>query len=182
MNFTRGSVAFLVAAGVMACGKGATVEAAIPSDVSLCSSGEQVLFTCRVRGKGKIASICASPGWQKRKGYIVYRYGRSGRVELSYPDEKTGSFGRFYYSGYVRPLVTRQSLRFVNNSYEYVIETNNDEEESPHLDEAFVSISGPKNAELHCEKSGRRGIDIRIADVVPCDPEGIDAHLSCPQP
>lgn len=181
MSFIRGSLALVIAACVMACGDGASAEKQIASATSLCNTGEQVLFTCRIKGKGKTASVCASPGWRKRDGYIVYRYGRSGRVEFSYPGEEVGSFDRFYYSSYVRPLVTRQSLRFENGDYEYVIETNSDEEESPHVDEAMVSIAGPKTAELSCENSGRKGIDIGIADVVPCDPEGVGADLSCPQ-
>lgn len=50
---------------------------------SLCTSGEQIAFSCHIRGK--IASLCASADLSPTAGYIQYRYGRKGAVELSYP-------------------------------------------------------------------------------------------------
>lgn len=181
MSFTRSSLTLTMATCALACGHVVSTERQIAATGTLCDVGEQVLFSCRIKGKEKTASVCASPEWRKREGYIVYRYGRLGQVEFSYPSEKVGSFDRFYFSSYVRPLVTQQSLRFENGGYEYVIETNSNEEEAPGVDEATLSIAGPKSAELVCEGLGRQGIDVGIADVVPCDPEGMGVELSCQQ-
>lgn len=181
MSFIRSSLTLAMATCVLACGDGVATGKQNAAPATLCGVGEQVLFSCHIKGKDKTASVCASPEWRKREGYIVYRYGRLGRIEFSYPDEKIGSFDRFYFSSYLRPLVTQQSLRFESGGYEYIIETNSNEEEAPGVDEATLSIVGPKSAELICERLDRQGIDVGVADVVPCDPEGMGAELSCPQ-
>lgn len=179
MKSTRSSFSILMASGLMACGDGASASHQVTTTQDLCSSNEQVVFSCLIKGRKRVASVCASAGWRRRDGYIVYRYGRPGHVELAYPEEDVDSFDRFYYSSYVRPLVTRQSLRFKSGDYEYVIETISDEEQSTTIDEARLLVTGRRNVELTCETSGRVGIDVGVSDVVPCDPEGMDSELSC---
>jgi hypothetical protein len=52
---------------------------------SLCSRGEQVVFSCPTT-KNKIVSLCASSPLTDSSGYLQYRFGIAGRApQLSYP-------------------------------------------------------------------------------------------------
>ena len=53
--------------------------------VSLCSAGEQIVFSCTTMTK-KVVSLCSSTPLTEAAGYLQYRFGTAGRApELSYP-------------------------------------------------------------------------------------------------
>ncbi|MDR1659391.1 MAG: hypothetical protein LBR94_03495 [Desulfovibrio sp.] len=54
---------------------------------SLCTSGEIVVFTCQT--PKKIASVCASPKFGPDTGYLQYRFGELGKIELTLPGTET---------------------------------------------------------------------------------------------
>ncbi|MFD0739829.1 hypothetical protein ACFQZQ_11100 [Lysobacter koreensis] len=149
---------------------------------TLCQSDEHVVFSCGIERSRKTASVCASPDMNDSQGHIVYRYGRPGRVELTYPEIASGSFSKFFYAEYTRPLLTRQTLRFINKDHEYLIEVENNSEESPHTYGAGISVSGPRSLELElkCASDGLTGIDANVEGVLPCDGESVWAEFSCP--
>ena len=49
----------------------------------LCSTEETLLFGCD--SGPKMISVCASPGFSATTGYVQYRFGTPGKIELSYP-------------------------------------------------------------------------------------------------
>lgn len=151
----------------------------VKSASTLCQADERVIFSCHISGKEKTASVCGSPDMEGEGRYITYRYGRGSHIELIYPETKVGSFSKFFYASYTRPLLTRQSLRFVSGGYEYVIEVENNAEEKPHFYTAGVSVSGAKRLELECENEGLKGLDVNVQGALPCDSESAWAEYSC---
>src|SRR5689334_11813206 len=71
---------------------------------SLCSTGEQIIFSCSVKhgtgraGETKIASLCASPRLTKEAGYLQYRFGLPNKIELEYPARRTATQEAFKYT------------------------------------------------------------------------------------
>ena len=57
---------------------------------TLCAADESVVFNCAVDEGGKFLSVCGSKTGplHEGRGYIQYRFGRPGRVELEYPRER----------------------------------------------------------------------------------------------
>lgn len=51
---------------------------------TLCHPDEAVIFSCPAGAR--TVSICASGDLDAGSGLVLYRYGRPGRVELTYPD------------------------------------------------------------------------------------------------
>ncbi|QOT78824.1 hypothetical protein [Cupriavidus basilensis] len=87
---------------------------------SLCTKDEQVAFSCTVKGN-KLVSLCASPDLSKTKGYVQYRFGKKGAVELAYPKltddpRKHFRWGVTAYSG-----GGTDYFRFSNGGYDYVV-------------------------------------------------------------
>lgn len=89
---------------------------------SHCAEGEVVQFSCKIAGSDKVASLCggyAISNYPKTE-WLQYRFGKIGKVEFSYPPEKTGSlkkfegtwFNKYYYLTYL----------FVNDKALYEIE------------------------------------------------------------
>jgi hypothetical protein len=67
----------------------------------------------------------------EERGYVQYRFGRAGQVELEFPRERTGTQSAFKYSRYTRPLVTYLKLEFINGGVTYTISDDSNEEEKP---------------------------------------------------
>ena len=63
---------------------------------TLCERGERIAWSCRA-GRRTI-SVCASPRISATAGYIQYRIGRPGRLELQHPATRVHPRGRFRYS------------------------------------------------------------------------------------
>jgi|GEM_PF-1774271 len=128
---------------------------------SLCTAEETVLFSCKIAAnEGKLLSLCGSKALGEKTGYIQYRFGHPGKVELEFPKEKAGSQSAFRYSRYTRPLVTYLELRFSLGGYRYSIQENHNEEESPPVDEAVIEVSRPDDG------SAERSITLRCRQPV----------------
>jgi hypothetical protein len=92
-----------------------------------CESTEVTYFNCLVRGSTKVASVCGAGYSFERKegGYLQYRYGNVGNVELAFPStlESAKLIDRFYFSS-VRTADYVQSdrnLGFLNDGYGYSV-------------------------------------------------------------
>ncbi|HSS19188.1 MAG TPA: hypothetical protein VLL54_03880 [Pyrinomonadaceae bacterium] len=103
---------------------------------SLCARSEQVIFSCAVKREGsrqstanKLASLCASRKLSKEEGYLQYRFGQPGKVELEYPNTRTGTQQLFTYTHYMRYQVDLTEIWFTvdNNQYQ-IFDTYNGEE------------------------------------------------------
>jgi hypothetical protein len=88
---------------------------------SLCARDERIIFSCRLDDQAKIGSVCASKELAINRGYLQYRFGRPGEIELEYPKDRAGTQEKFQYSHYSRPLFDLTRLRFVVDGDEYQV-------------------------------------------------------------
>ncbi|HEX8176425.1 MAG TPA: hypothetical protein VF543_15150 [Pyrinomonadaceae bacterium] len=115
-------------------------HAGLTGQASLCAQGEQVVWSCETVKERKLASICSSKNLDAERGYVQYRFGRVGRVELEFPSKRAGSRSAFTYSRYTRPLVTYLKLEFLNNGVAYTISDDSNEEEKPARRYAAITV------------------------------------------
>ncbi len=114
---------FLVASSIHA-------HSALAADTpTLCQPDEQVYFSCPVKksnlgpgGAGKTVSLCASQTLSAKEGYLQYRFGTPGRIELSYPEQRQGSQQQFLFSS-VGSQDVYTTLRFIRGQYEYLLQS-----------------------------------------------------------
>ncbi len=99
----------------------ATAQAADP----LQRSNEKTIFSFQLKNSDKHVSILEAT--DKRKPYLVYRFGTADAVELEFPQKKEGSWGRFFYWYYLRAGGPQNEgldlnyLSFTHNGWEYII-------------------------------------------------------------
>lgn len=85
----------------------------------LCQPDEQVIFGCEI--KHKLLSVCTSADVSKTSGYVQYRFGKPGKVELNYPAAKVAPQGKFFLSSAVFNGGGANIIRFNNSGYEYLV-------------------------------------------------------------
>lgn len=91
-----------------------------PQSATLCTQGETAVFSCTM-GK-KLLSVCASDDLSKSAGYLQYRFGRAGQIELQYPTERLHPLRLFSLSfagGSAKSSLKR--LQFFNAEHRYII-------------------------------------------------------------
>ena len=93
---------------------------------TLCKTGEQVLFSCRIQGgSAKLLSICGSANLGSKQGYLKYRFGKKGIIELEHPKgSKTTQQGfryRFTLSEDPAKQASSAILSFKRGSYVYEV-------------------------------------------------------------
>ena len=114
---------------------------------SLCSTGEQIIFNCLVKGgtartgETKIASLCASLRLTKEAGYLQYRFGVPNKIELEYPATHTTTQEAFKYTHYMRFQVDLTEINFSVGDYQYQVFDNYNGEEKPAVSDAGVSVT-----------------------------------------
>src|SRR5256886_14959274 len=82
---------------------------------TLCDRNERVIFSCPIKRPAKIVSICASKDLTSERGYLQYRFGLPGKIELEFPKDRTGTQTKFQYTHYFRAQVDLTEISF-NNS------------------------------------------------------------------
>lgn len=142
-------------------------QAAIPSSaaaaarptsdgISLCLSNESVLLSCKIKGNGKLASLCASKGISDRTGYVYYAYGSPGHSEFEFPTDKSPPAKRFKRTHLTFAGATSGvAYSFKNGGWEYI----------------FYSISGTQ-----LENQGvavKRIESLKAEKQLPCDQESV---------
>ena len=108
---------------------------------SHCHKGEVTYFSCQTTQTEKVISICGSviSDEPADDSWLQYRFGRIGKIELTYPIQKKGSTQKFEGIHFNRYSVA--SLRFINNKTLYeVSESMGHEDEDSH--EQTLSSSG----------------------------------------
>lgn len=78
---------------------------------SLCSAPEESYFWCRVR-TGKLIELCGGKS-------VEYRFGKPGRVELSYP--ATPADGQLRFAQFSGPLTDRIEISFSVGGANYAL-------------------------------------------------------------
>jgi hypothetical protein len=117
------------------------VEARPVVALSLCDKGEKVVFSCAVKRTGKIVSLCSSPKLSKTEGYLQYRFGRPGKVELEFPKDRSTSQGAFKYSHYFRAQVDSTEISFTVDGYTYSVFDEFNGEEKPAVSEKGLTVT-----------------------------------------
>src|SRR6478672_5689557 len=69
---------------------------------TLCAKDERVIFSCPVKRPAKIVSVCAAKNLTSDQGYLQYRFGLPGKIELEYPKDRKGTQEKFQYTHYFR--------------------------------------------------------------------------------
>jgi hypothetical protein len=130
--------------------------AAANSPITLCRSEEQVIFSCPMAGSGKVISLCASPTIDTKRGYLQYRFGKSGAVELQFPQARANTQLAFRYAHYFRARVDRTEITFDNHDYRYVIFDYFEGDVKPTIRQAGVRVSrhGGNNHEQELKCTG----------------------------
>jgi hypothetical protein len=135
---------------------------------SLCARDEKTIWSCETT-KRKIVSICSSGQLDKQSGYVQYRFGLPGHVELEYPQQRQNTQTAFAYFRYTRPLVTYLGLRFKIKEYDYEVYDNSNEEERGGS-EAGVKVTPSGNTDREVDYRCRKPIVhhlIELEEVVP---------------
>ena len=90
---------------------------------SLCDAQEQVIFSCSL-GK-KMVSVCASNDFSASKGYLQYRFGQKGALEMAFPDLAESALASQFVQA--RTLMFSGGgggyLRFINGQHHYIVYT-----------------------------------------------------------
>jgi len=118
---------------------------------SLCSKTEHIVFSCLTKRSGipasrspaKIVSLCGSRDLDKQRGYLQYRYGLPGKVELEFPSARTGTQRMFQYTHYMRYQVDLTEINFEIDGYQYKIFDDYNGEEKPRISTEGVSVTAP---------------------------------------
>ena len=123
----------LVASSAPAVGGGKKKTAPAPS---LCKPGEQIFFACRVKGKAeKIVSLCGSKDLGEKDGKLVgsleYRFGKPGKLELTFPKPGADLRKAFEYSRYTRSMFSIEHFGFVNQTFRYTLFSEVNAEDDP---------------------------------------------------
>jgi hypothetical protein len=140
-----------------------------PQANSLCTSTERIVFSCALKRSAKLVSLCASRDLSKERGYLQYRFGLPGNVELEFPKDRQGSQQKFRYQHYFRYQVDLTEISFESDGYQYSIHDDYNGEEKPPVSTQGVDVTAPgKGKEAHFVCSAKAKADFSIlADVLP---------------
>ncbi len=130
-------------------------------EATLCNPHEEIYFSCHF-GK-KIASVCASGNISPRNGYVQYRFGRVGRIELVYPKLPYSPMNFFWISDIDKGSVKVKHLKFRPGRYDYVIY-------SGFPSGLYIKEDGKITSNLICDSGGYESISPRAFRGIPTKP------------
>ena len=110
---------------------------------TLCDRNERVIFSCPVKRPAKIVSVCASKDLTGDRGYLQYRFGLPGKIELEYPKDRLGTQEKFHYTHYFRAQFDLTEINFTINGYDYQVFDDYNGEEKPAASTQGVSVTAP---------------------------------------
>ncbi len=160
-----GLILVLLSIGVLGVGGPLSQKA------TLCAADEQIIFSCPTKRSAKIVSLCASKDLSKQAGYLIYRFGVPGKIELEFPQSRSGSQQLFHYSHYFRAQFDQTAITFANGGYEYSIFHDYNGEEKPAVEESGVRVTanGKENS-LVCASKPKVNL-ANLEDILPPAPE-----------
>jgi hypothetical protein len=110
---------------------------------TLCAKDERVIFSCPVKRPAKIVSVCAAKNLSSDQGYLQYRFGLPGKIELEYPKDRKGTQEKFQYTHYFRARFDMTSINFNIDGYDYSVFDDYNGEEKPEILSRGVSVTAP---------------------------------------
>jgi len=150
------------------------IAAELPTNLqsaSLCRSEEQVIFTCTTIGSAELISLCAAKSLDSRRGYLQYRYGKPGAIELQFPQARANTQLAFRYAHYFRAQVDRTEISFDNQDYRYTLFDYYEGDVKPPITKAGVRISKhgtARGTELQCQTKSTSKLG-NLETVIPRD-------------
>src|SRR5712691_1624060 len=140
---------------------------------TLCAKDERVIFSCPVKRPPKIVSVCASKDLTSDRGYLQYRFGLPGKIELEYPKDRTGTQQKFHYTHYFRAQFDLNDIGFTIDGYEYSVFDDYNGEEKPAVSSQGVSVTAPgKSKEVSFVCGSKPKVDYGdLQAVLPSDQE-----------
>lgn len=110
---------------------------------SLCKLGEEIYFSCAA--KGKMISLCGSQDASPADGYLVYRYGQAGALELEYPAGGVSSPSKsFTYGEWSGAKGGGEQTAFTHGLYRYTLYSEHWAGEDPREDAGVLVEKGGK--------------------------------------
>src|ERR1043165_300663 len=94
-------------------------SAGAPALNTLCAKDERVIFRCLLRRPAKVVSVCPSKDLTSDKGYLQYRFGVPGKIELEFPKDRANTQQQFEYSHYFRARVDLTEINFTVDGVSY---------------------------------------------------------------
>jgi hypothetical protein len=141
---SAGFLIFLVSVPVVqSVAAGNSAVAAAPGAATLCAKDERVIFSCPVKRPAKIVSVCASKDLTAERGYLQYRFGLPGKVELEFPKDRNGTQQKFQYTHYFRAQVDMTEINFTIDGNQYSVFDDYNGEEKPAQSRQGVSVTAP---------------------------------------
>ena len=113
---------------------------------SLCEANEKIVFSCALAKPAKIVSLCSSKELTKDRGYLQYRFGVPGNIELEFPKQREQTHSAFKYSHYFRAQFDQTEISFSQNGYEYAIFDDYNGEQKPAQHEQGVGAGAESDA------------------------------------
>ena len=110
---------------------------------TLCARDERVIFACPLKQPAKVVSVCASKNLTSDTGYLQYRFGLPGKIELEFPKDRQGTQQKFEYSHYFRARVDLTEINFTVDGVSYSVFDDYQGEEKPAVSEQGVAINWP---------------------------------------
>lgn len=130
-----------------------------PQPASLCNADETIIFNCTIKENAKLVSLCSSREFTKDKGYIQYRFGRPGKVELEFPKSREKTQQAFKYSHYFRAQFDLTEISFSSDNHHYSIFDDYNGEERPAQSSQGVKVTTPNGREVTLTCRGRAKAD-----------------------
>ena len=138
---------------------------------SLCESTEKIVFSCAVGKATKIVSLCSSKELTKDQGYLQYRFGLPGKIELEFPKQREQTQSAFKYSHYFRAQFDQTEISFTTNDYEYAIFDDYNGEQKAVQHDQGIKIRPPIGSEITLTCRGKAKAKYGdLAEVLP-EPE-----------
>ena len=110
---------------------------------TLCAKDERIIFSCPVKRPAKIVSVCASKDLASDHGYLQYRFGLPGKIELEFPKDRTGTQQKFQYTHYFRAQFDLTEINFTIDDYRYQVFDDYNGEEKLAISTQGVNVTAP---------------------------------------
>lgn len=132
--------------------------------------------------RNRIVSVCGSADPGALNGYLQYRFGRIGHIEMQYPSMQEGSARQFRFYHYGRYRVERLGLIFRRRNFEYTTYSHYEGDEKPEKTLIGLTVSrddGRTVSDLRCTLPLVDRLS-ELEDAVPCD-RGNALAMKCPE-
>jgi hypothetical protein len=133
---------FLLLSGLTTKRESRAASNALPVP-SLCEKAEKVVFSCQLKNSAKIVSLCSSSKLSKTEGYLQYRFGVSGKIELEYPKQRSDAQKSFHYSHYFRARFDLTEISFSLEGHTYTVFDNYNGEEKRSITDQGITVKLP---------------------------------------